>query len=124
VAQWYTDMYESIDAGNLDGYLAHLSDDVVMTVANNEPTVGKSAVEALLAASMVEGASHTWEHEYTDGDTTALEGKLTLKREGREVEVPVVSMLHRNGDGLVDSLRSYMDGTPIFALIADTAAGE
>jgi ketosteroid isomerase-like protein len=121
MTDWYEGMFAKVDEGDLEGYLEGVDDDAVLYFANEDAKVGKQAIRETFSGLIdaLEGMTHYWEHAYENGDTTALEGKIAYHRkDGHTIKLPVVTVLQRNGDGLVDELRVYMDSAPTFAPVA------
>lgn len=115
---WWQDMYDDIDNQRLDSLEARLAEDVVVTMAGNPPVVGRDTVMAgqreFLASfrSLSHDFTNTWEVD----DTAILEAVVTyLRHDGQAVGVPCVSIVTRNGDDQVDSVRIYLDLAPVFA---------
>ena len=124
MADWLRDMYDTIDAKDLDGFIDALHDDVVVVFANNPPAVGKDQVRGAIGGffGTIATMSHNFSNVFTDGDTTILEAVIAYGRlDGPVVDVPCVSILHRDG-ALVDGLRIYLDLTPVFAPLPEAAA--
>jgi ketosteroid isomerase-like protein len=123
---WLDDLYEKIDAKDLDAFLAALSDDVVVVFGNNPPAVGKEQVGAAIGGffGTIASMSHNFRNVFVDGDTTLLEADIDYGRlDGPTVTVPCMSLLHRDADGLVDQLRIFIDVAPVFAPVPEPAAG-
>jgi len=117
MGDWLRDLYSTIDAKDLDGFVGALSDDVVVVFGNNPPAVGKDQVRAAIGGffGTIASMSHNFLHVYADGDTTLLEADIDYGRlDGSHVHVPCLSVLHRDGD-VVDQLRIFVDLAPVFA---------
>ena len=63
---------------------------------------------------------------FVNDDTTAVLEVVThyTTKSGANVPVPCVSLLDRNADGKVTSLRVYIDLAPLFAQIGAEEAGQ
>ena len=121
MSTWIDDYYADVDAMRLEAFVERHSDDAVVVFGNNPPSVGKEAIRAAIGGfwSMIGGLRHErrnlW---FVDDDTAVLEvvTHYTTKG-GTEVSVACVSLLDRNADGKVTSLRVHIDLAPLFAQI-------
>jgi ketosteroid isomerase-like protein len=124
---WIDDYYADVDAMRLEPFVERHSDDAVVVFGNNPPAVGKEAIRAAIGGfwSMIGGLRHERRNLWfvDDGATAVLEvvTHYTTKG-GAEVAVPCVSLLDRNADGKVTSLRVYIDLAPLFAQIGTEQA--
>jgi ketosteroid isomerase-like protein len=119
---WIDDYYADVDAMRLEAFVDRHSDDAVVVFGNNPPAVGKEAIGANIGGfwSMIGGLRHERRNLWfvNDGGTAVLEvvTHYTTKG-GAAVPVPCVSILDRDADGKVTSLRVYIDLAPLFAQI-------
>jgi limonene-1,2-epoxide hydrolase len=114
---WFSDLYASVDAMLLDDFIAGLSPDVEVVVGNNPAMKGRQAVKEGIGHfwSTIAGLKHRFVNVVEDQGLTFLEAKVDYRRkDGREVTVPVVTVLERKGE-LVSSLRIYFDVAPVYA---------
>jgi ketosteroid isomerase-like protein len=129
MATWIDDYYADVDAMRLEPYVEHHSDDAVVVFANNPPAVGKDAIRQAIGGfwSMIGGLRHERRNLWlvNEGNTAVLEvvTHYTTKG-GAAVSVPCVSLLDRDADGKVSSLRVHIDLAPLFAQIAAEQADE
>jgi len=106
----------------LEAFVERHSDDAAVVFGNNPPAVGKEAIGANIGGfwSMIGGLRHERRNLWfvNDGDTAVLEvvTHYTTKG-GAEVPVPCVSVLDRDADGKVTSLRVHIDLAPLFERI-------
>jgi ketosteroid isomerase-like protein len=126
---WIDDYYADVDAMRLEAYLEHHSDDAAVTFGNNPPAVGKEAIRATIGGfwSMIGGLRHERRNLWfvNDGDTAVLEVVTHYTtRGGATVSVPCVSLLDRNADGKVTSLRVHIDLAPLFERIGAEQASQ
>jgi ketosteroid isomerase-like protein len=120
MSTWIDDYYADVDAMRLDAFVERHSEDAVVTFANNPPAVGKEAIRAAIGGfwSMIGGLRHERRNLWFVGDTAILEAVTHYTTKGgAAVPLPVVSLLERNADGKVSSLRFYIDLAPLFAQI-------
>jgi ketosteroid isomerase-like protein len=122
MATWIDDYYADVDAMRLEAFVERHSDDAVVVFGNNPPSVGKEAIRAAIGGfwSIIGGLRHERRNLWfvDDGATAVLEvvTHYTTKG-GAEVPVPCVSLLDRDADGKVTSLRVHIDLAPLFAQI-------
>ena len=114
----YLDYLSAMDAKDLDRYGTFLADDVVLQMNNADPSVGKDAVLAGLAAYWPSFASI--EHEllniYGDDRHYVLEAlNHYTTHDGRSVTLRAVAFTDIDADGQVQSVRLYTDTAPLFA---------
>jgi ketosteroid isomerase-like protein len=128
MSTWIDDYYDDVDAMRLEPFVERHSDDAAVVFGNNPPAVGKEAIRAAIGGfwSMIAGLRHERRNLWfvNDGATAVLEvvTHYTTKG-GAAVPVPCVSLLDRNADGKVTSLRVYIDLAPLFERIgAEQAA--
>jgi SnoaL-like domain len=114
---WFSEMYASIDAMRLDEFIAGLTPDVEVVVGNNPAMNGRHAVKEGIGHffSTIQGLKHNFVNVVEGQGLTFLEAKVDyVRKDGRQVTVPVVTVLERKGD-LVKSLRIYFDVAPVYA---------
>jgi ketosteroid isomerase-like protein len=129
MSTWIDDYYADVDAMRLEAFVERHSDDAAVVFGNNPPAVGKEAIGANIGGfwSMIGGLRHErrnlW---FVNDDTTAVLEVVThyTTKSGANVPVPCVSLLDRNADGKVTSLRVYIDLAPLFAQIGAEETGQ
>jgi hypothetical protein len=117
VKYWFSDMYDSIDAMRLDEFAARLAPDVRLVVGNNPAMNGREAAKQGIGYfwSTIAGLKHHTVNVAESNGLTFLEANVEyLRKDGRSVTIPAVTVLERNGD-LVKSLRIYIDVAPVYA---------
>lgn len=115
--QWVARLYAAMDAGDVDDFVAQLTDDIRLISGNADPVVGRDAAHAastqLYAA--IGGMSHTFTEVWEFGDAAILiADALYTRLDGSTVTLPCITHVHRR-DGLVDRIHVYMDISPVFA---------
>jgi ketosteroid isomerase-like protein len=113
---WFSDLYASVDAMHLDEFVAGLTPDVEVVVGNNPAMKGRQAAREGIGHffSTVDGLKHHFVNVVEGQGLTFLEAKVDYRRkDGRQVTVPVVTVLERKGE-LVKSLRIYFDVAPVY----------
>jgi ketosteroid isomerase-like protein len=114
---WFSDLYASIDAMRLDEFTAGLAPDVEVVVGNNPAMNGRQAAKEGIGSffSTIDGIKHHLVNVAESGGLTFLEANVEyLRKDGKTVTIPAVTVLERNGD-LVKSLRIYFDVGPVYA---------
>jgi hypothetical protein len=114
---WFSDLYASIDAMRLDEFAAGLAPDAKVVFGNNPPLNGRQAAKEGVAHffSTIDGIKHHVLNVAEDNGLTFLEANVEyLRKDGKTVTVPSVSILERD-KGLVTALRIYVDVGPVYA---------
>jgi ketosteroid isomerase-like protein len=114
---WFSDLYANVDAMRLEAFIAGLTPDVEVVVGNNPAMKGRQAVKEGIGHfwSTIAGLKHHFVNVVEGQGLTVLEAKVDyLRKDGREVTVPAVTVLERNGE-LVKSMRIYLDVAPVYA---------
>ena len=117
MTHWFSDLYANVDAMRLDAFVAGLTTDVEVVVGNNPAMNGRQAVQDGIGHfwSTIQGLKHNFINVVEGQGLTVLELKVDyLRKDGRQVTIPVVSVLERQGE-LVKSLRIYFDVAPVYA---------
>jgi ketosteroid isomerase-like protein len=122
MATWIDDYYADVDAMRLEAYVERHSDDAVVVFGNNPPVTGKAAIKEAIGGfwSIIGGLRHERHNLWfiNDGGTAVVEAVTHYTTKGgAAVPVPVVSLLDRNADGKITSLRIYIDLAPLFQQI-------
>ena len=115
---WTAPFYQCVDAGD-PRVAEYFAPDVHCQVGNAPADVGlqamfKGAIGRIVVATR--GSNHRFINIWDQADNTAVvESVVTyLRRDGRDVTVPAMTVLRRNSDGLIDMLRLYIDTSPLF----------
>jgi SnoaL-like protein len=114
---WFSDFYVSIDAMRLDEFAAGLAPDVEVVVGNNPVMRGRQAAKDGIGYfwSTIDGIKHHFVNVAESNGLTFLEANVEyLRKDGKSVTIPAVTVLERRGD-LVKSLRIYFDVAPVYA---------
>jgi ketosteroid isomerase-like protein len=120
---WYEDLYGHVDGKDMDALAPWYADEVVMTMGNGEPIIGRANVVGSLRhfQSRLAGLAHTFLAVAEQGDVTMLETKTRFDLwTGESVELKGVTVIERAGD-LITAQRMYVDMAPLWA--AQEAAG-
>jgi ketosteroid isomerase-like protein len=118
---FYRRYLEVLDAYDLDGYMALLSDDVSIQFNNEAPMVGKASARAGLDQfwGSVTTMGFTLLHEplniYGEDHHFVMEALNHYStRDGKRITVHATAWTDRNADGKVTAVRLYQDVSPLF----------
>ena len=112
------DVLRMVDEQDLDGMATLFAEDATFVMANHEPLPGRSAILEANAAffAMVQGVRHEVLRDWAVGPATIVEADVTyVRRDGKEVTVPAVSIWTVGDDGLITDYRVFVDQSPVFA---------
>lgn len=107
-----------LDARDVEGYGAHLADDVSIQFGNGAPVRGKAEVLAMLAGYWQSFASieHDLTNIYGTDRTYVLEAdNHYVRHDGRRVTVRAVAFTDKDAAGKVTSVRIHGNTAPVFA---------
>lgn len=116
--EFIRDVFARVDAFDPPRFAEIFAPDGTMVFANGDPMVGPDAIVAGVGGffSTIDGLSHRILHEWHEGDASVARLETTYDRkDGKQVTVPVVSIIRRRDDGLVADYRVYFDIAPVFA---------
>lgn len=116
-APWWQEYYADIDNQRLDSLESRTAKNVVVRMAGSPPLEGVANAIAGQKEflTMFKSLHHDFINTWEVGGTAVLEAIVTyVRHDGQSVEVPCVSILTQT-DGLVDSIRVYLDLAPVFA---------
>ena len=111
VPAWVREHYALVDAAQVDRYVESFAPDVELRFGSRPPVRGRTAVRDALAAGHAEHAmAHTVINCWEAGDTTILEFDVRYTYpDGHSHLLPSVALIRREGDGLITSLRVYVE---------------
>lgn len=115
--KWVADLYAPVDALSIDGFLAHLTDDVSFRFGNAEPAIGHEPIRAGLTQlySQLTGMKHHFLEVWENGDNAVLVLDVDyMRKAGDVVRVPAVTLVHRRED-LVDKMQIVIDLAPLMS---------
>lgn len=110
-------LYTAVDAMDMQGFLAGLTDDIEVRFANHPPARGKEQVRGAIAGfwASIGGLKHRFENVYVDGATQTLEAQIDYTRkDGKVVTVPCTTLIGWRGP-LAATMRIYLDLAPVYA---------
>jgi hypothetical protein len=115
---WLQKKYLAVDGMNLEGYGVFLADGCTLEFGNNPKAKGKVEVLEGLRQfwQQIHGLNHHFVNVYGTAQAMVLEAHIDYTRKDeRVVRVPCVSIVERNVAGLAQSVRIFLDTTPVFA---------
>ena len=119
---WANRLYdEAVDRRDAAGFAAAFTDDAWLRFGNNEPLVGRPAIEAAIAGffTAMQSLKHAPQRTTAAGNLLFLEATVTyLRHDGKEVSVPamtVYEMAEMTGTPRARRCNIYVDLAPLFA---------
>ena len=114
---WWQQLCARIDAKDVRGFVAYLSDDCEFRFANGPAVLGHAAIASAVDAfwASIRGSSHAIRNCWGDETSAVCEGNCTYTRhDGSQVTLPFVDVLHFRG-GKAARYCIYMDAGPLYA---------
>ena len=112
------DVFATMDAGDLDGMVKHMTDDVITQFGNQAEICGKAAFRTLFnqVGQAISGLRHDildlW-HAVEDFDVWVVQLNVSYRRpDGHTVTLPCCNVFRMRGD-LICEYRVYMDIGPV-----------
>ena len=112
------DVFATMDAGDLDGMVKHMTDDVTTQFGNHAEIRGKAAFRTLFNefGQAISGLRHEildlW-HAVEDFDVWVVQLSVSYRRlDGQSVTLPCCNMFRMRGD-LISEYRVYVDIGPV-----------
>jgi len=113
---WYRRYLEAFESGDVDAYLSHLAEDCVVQTNSRMPYYGRDSLRAPLKRYF-EVYSVTHELLNVFGHDRRFGAEMLTHyapRNGDEmIIVPTASFYDRDGDGMLQSIRHYVDDKPL-----------
>jgi hypothetical protein len=113
---WVVDMYTEVDANNGPAVLARFAPGIELQFGARPVVTGVEEARRTLAAVHENflRVSHSYRNVWQLGDTTVCEFVATYSLpDGRELPLPTLTVLRRDGDGRIAGMRVYMDEGPL-----------
>ncbi len=116
--QWLQNKYLAVDSRNHNEYAKYLSDDCVLQFGNNPLAIGEDAllqgIDGFWAS--IHGLNHNFINVLGTDNQLVLEAIIDYTRaDDKVVQTPCVTIIERNEKGLANSIRIFIDTTPVYS---------
>jgi hypothetical protein len=114
--EWIEDLYEALDAKNVEAFVAKLTPGAEVRFGNGEPVEGRVAVRDAYTEFFrsIDSVSHAFTSQLRVDDTLIVEQAVTYgRRDGTAIVVPAVTIFELT-DGMADRMQTYTDVSPLF----------
>lgn len=114
--EWIEDLYEALDAKNVEAFVAKLTPGAEVRFGNGEPVEGRVAVRDAYTEFFrsIDTVSHAFTSQLRVDDTLIVEQAVTYgRRDGPAIVVPAVTIFELT-DGMADRMQTYTDVSPLF----------
>ena len=115
--EWTAGLFRSIDARDVEGFLAYLAPDARFVFANFPAAAGTAAIRALLEGFFggIRALAHTVDDSWSVPGHRVMRGTVRYTRlDGREVSMPFCNVLAMSGTRVAD-YRIYIDPSALLA---------
>jgi ketosteroid isomerase-like protein len=116
-AKWLRSLFNAIDASDVDGFCAYLTDDAVFRFGNAPTVQGRSAIEQAVRQffASIRRSRHQLVRVWPAAGAVALEGVVTYTRlDGTEITLPFADTMVLRGDRIAEYY-IYLDIAPLYA---------
>lgn len=116
--EWRQGFFRDVDTKDIRRLAPWLSEDVEMRFGNQPALHGKRAVVEALSGffETISAMSHRLKDVVIEGQSVASEALVTYTRpDGSTLTLPVCSVVRVTSDGLLASLRIYIDISELYA---------
>jgi ketosteroid isomerase-like protein len=113
--QWVKDLFRAVDAGNVDGFVQFMADDVRFRAGSSAPLLGKQAVRQDITALLanIRGMRHDLSLTLVHGDIVVVHGTVTYTRhDGSTLTVPFADVWTMKGEKIQEYL-IFIDNTKL-----------
>ena len=114
--EWVEDLYEALDAKDVDAFVAKLTPGAEVRFANGEPVEGRVAVRDAYTEFFrsIDSVSHAFTSQLRVDDTLIIEQAVTYgRRDGSSIVVPAVTIFELS-DSMADRMQTYTDVSLLF----------
>jgi hypothetical protein len=112
------DLFAMTDAMDVAALVPLFAKDGRVVFGNGQPMVGVDEIRTGTTAffATIAGLHHEVVNEWNFGNDTIVELKVTYDRkDGRQVTIPCVTIVHADAAGKIDDYRVFFDVAPIYA---------
>ena len=114
--EWIEDLYEALDAKDVEAFVAKLTPGAEVRFGNGEPVEGRVAVRDAYTEFFrsIDTVSHAFTSQLRVDDTLIVEQAVTYgRRDATAIVVPAVTIFELT-DGMADRMQTYTDVSPLF----------
>jgi ketosteroid isomerase-like protein len=114
---WLRSLFGTIDAADVSGFCAYLTEDAVFRFGSAPAVQGRAAIERAVRHffASIQRSRHKLGRVWSAEDAVALEGVVTYTRlDGSEVTLPFADTLVLRADRIAE-YSIYIDIAPLFA---------
>jgi len=120
-------VFTLVDNRDADGFAALFAPDGRFVFGNADPILGPAAIAAAVGGffTTIDGLRHQITNRWEAGADAVAELVVEYRRlDGKLVSVPAVTIFTRDGTGLINHYRIFVDLAPLFADPAGTSDQE
>ncbi len=110
-------LFVSIDAMDMEGFLAFIAPDAKFRFASAPPVQGHAAIREAVGGffASIAGLSHELRRLVSQGNAVVCEGEVTYTRhDGSAITLPFCNVFETDA-GLISVYRIYIDIAPLYA---------
>ena len=115
--EWIEATYASIDAKDVDAFVAQLTPGATVRFGNGAPLAGRVAIRDAFSEffDAIGAMSHAFTSQLRIDDTLVIEAMVTFTRhDGTTVMIPGATVCELT-EGKADRMQTYIDVSPLFA---------
>ncbi len=109
--------FKAVDAKDMEGFLALLTDNHSLVFGGRDPVIGKADARAQVSQfwSSIASLRHNIKHIHDTGDTIIVESLVDYERlDGKVVHVPCCDVFRMRGNKIAQTC-AYLDQSPVWA---------
>ena len=115
VSGWVNNLFRTLDAGDIDGFVRFLSDRPLFRMGSSQPLEGRETVRAGVSGflSSIKSMKHSLSDTLVSGDTVVVHGIVTYTRlDESELVVPFANIFYLEDEKIRDYL-VFVDNTEL-----------
>lgn len=123
---WVLERFRAVDRKDIDGFIDMLTDDHVFVFGGRPPVIGKADAreQVLIFWSLIGRLKHNIWRVTEAGELIFVEANVDYERlDGKWVTVPCCDVIRIRGDKICEQ-RAYLDQSPVWAEMGETAAAD
>ncbi|EIM89966.1 NTF2-like protein [Stereum hirsutum FP-91666 SS1] len=128
--EWLQKFHAAGDSLSVDAWTPWFTEDSIVSVGNNPTIQGRDNFLKLYAhqAHVLDLMKHDITHFDVVGDRIYHQTSITYKvkgdASGQTLNIPAISIVHRNGEQKIYKLEIYVDNTPLMAKVKEAMAAK